>query len=71
MQVSIVFTHRGSSAKYGNFAPGDMVKCSAEEAKHFVEDAGCARYDDGAKSSEPAAKKPVKQAGKKASGGAQ
>lgn len=44
MQVQITFTTGGSSSTFGNFAPGDTLRCSAEEARHFVESARCARY---------------------------
>lgn len=44
MQVQIIFTIGGSSSTFGNFAAGDTLRCSAAEARHFVEEAGCARY---------------------------
>lgn len=44
MQVQIIFTARGSSSATGNFAPGDVLRCSAEQARHFVTEAQCARY---------------------------
>jgi hypothetical protein len=44
MQVQIIFTANGSSTTTGNFAPGDVLRCSAEEARHYVEKAQCARY---------------------------
>ena len=44
MQVQIVFTASGSNSITGNFAPGDVLRCSAEQARHFVADAQCARY---------------------------
>jgi hypothetical protein len=44
MQVQIKFTARGSSQITGNFAPGDLLRCSAEHARHLVEDARCAVY---------------------------
>lgn len=44
MLVQIKFTKNGSSSAFGNFGPGDLLRCSAEQARHFVEDAGCARY---------------------------
>lgn len=46
MQVQIIFTASGSSTATGNFAPGDTLRCDAEQARHFVEDAQCARYAD-------------------------
>jgi hypothetical protein len=44
MQVQIIFTASGSSSATGNFAPGDVLRCSAEQARHFVVEAQCARY---------------------------
>ena len=46
MQVQIIFTIGGSSSVFGNFAAGDTLRCSAEHARHFVEEARCARYAD-------------------------
>lgn len=48
MQVQIVFTAFGSSSLLGNFAPGDRARCSAEHARHLVEEVRCARYADAA-----------------------
>ena len=48
MQVQIKFVARGSSSATGNFAPGDLLRCSAEMARHLVEDARCAVYLDAA-----------------------
>ena len=47
MQTQIKFTAPGSSTACGNFAPGDVLRCSHELARHFVADARCARYDLG------------------------
>lgn len=44
MQVQIIFTAYGSSHLTGNFGPGDTLRCSAEQARHLVQDAKCARY---------------------------
>ena len=46
MQRQIKFTASGSSQVTGNFAPGDLLRCSAEMAHHLVEEVGCARYTD-------------------------
>jgi len=46
MQVQIKFTRVGSSQVFGNFGPGDLLRCSAAEARHFVETVGCAAYAD-------------------------
>jgi hypothetical protein len=53
MQVQIIFTASGSSSATGNFAPGDVLRCSAEQARHFVVDAKCARYAEAPAQSEP------------------
>lgn len=47
MQVQIKFTVGGSSSTFGNFAPGDTLRCDAAAAKHFVEEARCAVYMGG------------------------
>ena len=52
MQVQIIFTASGSSSATGNFAPGDTQRCSAELARHLVDEAQCARY---AETNRPAA----------------
>lgn len=31
---------------FGSFAPGDVLRCSDEAARHFVEDAQAAVYTD-------------------------
>lgn len=54
MQVQIVFTSFGSSSQLGNFGPGDRMRCSAEHARHLVEQVRCARYADGAAPQAPA-----------------
>lgn len=41
---TIKFIRGGCSSLFGNFAPGDVLKCSEAEARHFVEDASCAKY---------------------------
>ena len=63
--AQIKFNSRGSSAAFGNFAPGDVLVCSDELAKHFVEDAQCANYVE-PKSTEAPAAAPSAKAGKKA-----
>jgi hypothetical protein len=40
----IKFTHTGHSAAFGSFQAGDLLRCSAAAARHFVVDAGCAEY---------------------------
>lgn len=44
MQVQIKFTAHGCSAVTGNFAPGDLLRTSADVARHLVKDAKCAEY---------------------------
>jgi hypothetical protein len=44
MQVEIKFTASGCNMITGNFAPGDLLRTSAEMARHFVEQAKCAAY---------------------------
>lgn len=59
MQRQIKFTASGASSAFGAFAPGDVVRCDASLAKHFVEEAHAARYLDAApvnKVAEPARK---------------
>ncbi len=43
-QREIKFRTTGCNAIFGNFSSGDVARVSAELAKHFVEDAGCAEY---------------------------
>lgn len=44
MQVQIQFTASGSSSAFGNFAPGDILRCSEAQARHYVDEARCAKY---------------------------
>lgn len=46
MQALIKFIASGSSSATGNFAPGDLLRCGADHARHFVEEARCAVYAD-------------------------
>ena len=50
MQVIVRFTTVGCMSGVGNFEPGDRLRCSADYARHLVEQARCARYEQ-----EPAA----------------
>ena len=43
-KVEIEFVCSGSSALFGNFATGDRLHCAADAARHFVDDAHCAKY---------------------------
>ena len=70
MQVQIIFTATGSSSVTGNFAPGDTLRCSAELARHLVEEAQCARYAQSEQmaagaAAEPATKTTKRQRGAK------
>jgi hypothetical protein len=47
MQVQIKVTAGGCSSQFGNFAPGDTLRCDAVTARHFVEEAKCAEYVSG------------------------
>jgi hypothetical protein len=42
----IKFTTYGSNTAAGNFAPGDLLRCSDDMARHLVEAARCAAYTD-------------------------
>lgn len=55
MQRQIKFTAAGASSATGSFWPGDTLRCSAEQARHFVEEARCATYIDSPPPAEPAA----------------
>jgi hypothetical protein len=64
MQVQIQFTASGSSSAFGNFAPGDLLRCSEAQARHYVDEARCAKYTQpSAAQDEP---KPAKANPKKA-----
>ena len=51
----IRFTRTGSSAVFGNFGPGDRLRCSEADARHFVCDALAAEYVEALVVEEPAA----------------
>ena len=55
MQRQIKFTAAGASSATGSFWPGDTLRCSAELAQHFVDEAKCAIYIDAPPQAEPAA----------------
>lgn len=42
--VQIKFITFGATSAGGSFAPGDVLRCSPDMAKHLVEEAQCARY---------------------------
>ncbi len=42
MHTEIKFITTGWSAQFGAFSPGDVLRCSADAARHFVEEARCA-----------------------------
>jgi hypothetical protein len=48
---TIKFKAFGSSAVFGSFAPGDVLRCSDDVARHFVEDAQAADYVGAAQAS--------------------
>lgn len=43
----IEFTHTGHSHALGNFAAGDVARVPDDLARHFVDDAKCAKYVEG------------------------
>lgn len=45
MQREIKFKRTGSNSVYGSFATGDVIRCSAELAAHYVRE-GVAKYTD-------------------------
>ena len=66
MERQIKFTRPGSSSLFGNFAPGDVLRCDAEHARHFVEEASCAVYVDSVQTfAPPAAAAPVRKPARK------
>lgn len=66
MQVQIKFTKPGASSVFGAFAPGDLLRCSADAARHFVEDAACAVYVQVQAAAEAPAQPPALKARKRA-----
>lgn len=42
--VQIKFTTFGATSAGGSFAPGDVLRCGEDLAKHLVEQAQCAKY---------------------------
>ena len=57
MQVQIKFTAHGCIAVTGNFAPGDLLRTSADVARHLVKEAKCAEYVGDIKKPKTAAKR--------------
>jgi hypothetical protein len=55
MQYQIKFTAAGASSATGSFWPGDTLRCSEAQARHFVEEARCAVYTAVPPPAEPAA----------------
>ena len=43
----IIYTHTGHNVIVGNFESGDTARLPDDLARHFVEEAQCAQYDDG------------------------
>lgn len=64
-QREIKFSSTGCNAVFGNFSSGDVARVSAEMAKHFVEDAGCAEYVGAAPADAEKPAAPPKSARKK------
>lgn len=44
----IKFTRYGSNTVAGNFAPGELLRCSDDMARHLVQAVRCAEYMDAA-----------------------
>lgn len=64
MLVQIKFTKPGASSVFGAFAPGDLLRCSADAARHFVEDAACAMYVEPQPTAQAPAQDPAPKARK-------
>lgn len=60
MQRQIEFTKTAFSSVYGTFGPGDVARFDESVARHFVEDAYCAKFIDAqVKADEPTEAVPV------------
>lgn len=46
MLTKIRFTATGCCSAIGNFSSGDLARVSVELARHLVEEARCAKYDE-------------------------
>ena len=57
--TQIKFTATGANSAVGGFSPGDIARVSTEMAKHLVEEANVAQYDEEQKP-EPAKKTKAK-----------
>lgn len=44
MSTTVQFTTTGSCSAFGNFGPGDLLRCGEGMARHLVEQAKVARY---------------------------
>ena len=42
--VQVKFITFGATSAGGSFAPGDVLRCSEDTARHLVEEAKCAKY---------------------------
>lgn len=51
--VQIKFKTFGATSAGGAFAPGDVMRCSEELARHLVEEAKCAVYVQAPSAEEP------------------
>lgn len=60
--VQVKFITFGATSAGGAFAPGDVLRCSEEMARHLVEDAKCAKY---AQARTPQAEAPADEAPKR------
>lgn len=59
--VQIKFTTFGATSAGGSFAPGDLMRCSANMAKHLVEEAKCAAYVQPKNTDEPVETRVIKR----------
>ena len=62
----IKFKAFGSSAVFGSFAPGDLLRCPDDAAQHFVEQAMAAEYVDAPEAAEKVPAEPQRAATKRA-----
>ena len=55
--VQVKFHTFGATSAGGSFAPGDVLRCSPEMARHLVEEVQCAKYLQPQQSAEEAPKR--------------
>lgn len=67
IMVKVKFITFGANTAIGSFAPDDMLTCSRDLARHFVEELGCAVYADNKAPADDQDSKPAAAGRKKAS----